>query len=540
MHAFTLSVLALALGGPVQQADSIPLYDDLGDHHHAITTTAPKAQQYFDQGLRLVYGFNHAEAIASFREALKYDASCAMCYWGIAFAYGPNINLPMDEPSGAAAWEALQRAVELASKTSEVEQAFIGALAKRYGSDPAADRAQRDSAYARAMAEVAKRFPGDDDANVLYADALMNLKPWVYWTKDGKAREDTPAMLAALETVTARNPKHAGACHLFIHAVEEHYPERAEPCADRLAGLMPGAGHIVHMPGHIYIRVGRYADAIRANQHAIHEDESFIADREPEGVYPLGYYPHNYHFLNFAAMMAADREVTMQSARDLARLATPELMRTPGIGGFEQHYWATPLLANIRFEEWDAILAAPGPDDDLAYATGLWRYARGIAYARTGDAQRAAAELTALESAAATPGLDQLYILSYNNGATILAIASATLAGEVAAARKDWDQALAHLAKAVQIEDELIYIEPPEWPIPPRQHLARVQMLADRFADAQATFERDLARFKENVWSLRGLADSLERQGRTAEAADVRLRAERARSGSAPASTHSH
>jgi predicted Zn-dependent protease len=366
----------------------------------------------------------------------------------------------------------------------------------------------------------------------------MNLSPWIYWTADKQPRPQTQAMLDVLDRVNGRNVKHAGACHLWIHAVEAAFPKRAETCADRLAALMPGAGHIVHMPGHIYVRVGRWADAIRANQHAIHQDETFIADRNPQGTYPLGYYPHNFHFLNFAALMAANEEIAMASARDLMAKSTPELLRTPGLSGFTQHYLMTPAFAQIRFEKWNEILASRQPPGDLTYANGLWRYARGLAYAREGQAARASAELAELEKLAGTPGLESLYILSYNNGKAILDIATATLRGEIAAAARQWDSAVTHMNTAIAREDALIYIEPPEWPITPRQQLGRIQLAAGRWADAEKTFEADMQKFPENVWALRGLAESLTRQGKTAAAAAVQQRIQRALSGSAIRHVH--
>jgi tetratricopeptide (TPR) repeat protein len=527
VHGLLFAALAAA-----QPQDTVPLYDDLGDHHHAITTSSPRTQQYFDQGLRLIYGFNHAEAIASFREGLRSDPSCAMCWWGIAHAYGPNINLPMDSASGAAAYEAAMNAQRNAAAATPVEQAFIRAIAARYGENPTADRARRDSAFARAMGDAYRAFPADDDLATLYADALMNLAPWVYWTPDLKPRPDTEQLIAALETVMKRNADHAGACHLYIHAVEAAYPKRAEACADRLAGLMPGAGHIVHMPGHIYIRVGRFVDAIRANEHAIHADETFLEDRRPSGVYPLGYYPHNIHFLNFAAIMADRPDLARESARNLAVKATVDLQRTPGVGGWFQHYAQAPAFAALRFERWDDVLALPAPPEDLTYGSGLLHYARGVAHARKGDATAADAELARLRALATVPALKETYILSSNSAATILAIAEATLSGEVAAARRQWDAAARYFRKAIELEDALVYIEPPEWVIPVRHNLGRIQMLAGRPADAQATFEADLVRFPENVWSLRGLAESLEAQGRHAGAREVRARIERALRGS--------
>jgi tetratricopeptide (TPR) repeat protein len=535
----TALILTLAASATAVQGDTVPLYDDLGDHHHEITTTSPTTQQYFDQGLRLVYAFNHAEAIASFRQALATDESCAMCWWGIALALGPNINLGMDEPAAIDAFNAIGHAQELGDDVSPVERGFIDALARRYVADPTAPRPPLDSAYARAMGELTKRHPADDDAAVLYADAMMNLSPWLYWNTDMTPRPGTEDVLETLERVANRSPAHAGACHLYIHAVEAARPKRAEPCADRLAGLMPGAGHIVHMPGHIYIRVGRFADAIAANQHAIHSDETFIQDRDPSGAYPLGYYPHNFHFLNFAAMMAANRDIAYQSAADLAAKSKPELLGVPGLGGAIQHYHQARLFAYIRFEDWNAILAAPTPPQEYAYPTALWRYARGLAFARTGDADAARWELNELKRLGAEPELKDLYILGYNSAESVLSVATQTLAGEIAAARGDMEKAIVRLKAAIAIEDAFVYMEPPEWPIPPRQHLARVLSLSGMHEAATVAWQQDLERFPENVWSLRGLAHSLAIQGRAGEAADVHLRLAKALTGSGGRG-HSH
>ena len=285
-------------------ADTVPLYDDLGSHHLAVTTTSQRAQAYFDQGLRLVYGFNHGEAIRAFREAARLDPSCAMCWWGVALAYGPHVNGGMDSAAGVAAWEALNKARAARAKASPRERDYIDALSARYSADAPADRARLDSAYARAMGKLVAKYPDDLDAATLYAEALMDLSPWHYWNADGTPRPDTRTIVLQLERVVAAKPDHPGACHYYIHAVEAVEPEKAVPCAERLAKLMPGAGHMVHMPGHIYIRTGRWNDAIRANEHAIHADETYIAMEKPQGLYPIGYYPHNYHFLAFAATMA--------------------------------------------------------------------------------------------------------------------------------------------------------------------------------------------------------------------------------------------
>ena len=300
-------------------ADSVPLYTDLGTLHVPITTGVPLAQQYFDQGMRLTYGFNHPEAIRSFEAALVQDPRCAMCWWGIAFALGPNINAPMDSASGERAYQASREASRLAGGTSAREQAYLRASQARYSNPPAAPRAALDTAYANAMVAVARAYPDDPDAATLAADALMNLSPWFYWLPDGQPRPATPEILGLLEAVIARLPNHPGACHLYIHAVEAEEPEKAVPCAERLAGLMPGAGHLVHMPAHIYIRVGRFSDAVQANQHAVHVDETFLADQRPTGIYAAGYYPHNYHFLSFAATMSGQRAIALEVAEAALR-----------------------------------------------------------------------------------------------------------------------------------------------------------------------------------------------------------------------------
>ena len=325
--ALALAVPALVFGGMAgAQEPDVPLYDDLGDLHRPITTDHATAQAYFDQGLRLYYAFNHREAVHSFRKAQRLDPECAMCWWGEALAWGPNINLPMDSAAGAAAYAAVRRAVEEVEETggaSEREAALIEALASRYGADPTRDRARLDSAYARAMERVVESYPDDVDARTLYAEALMDLSPWEYWNRDGSPRPQTPELLENLERVMEVRPHHPGANHFYIHAVEAVNPERAVEAAERLAGLMPGAGHLVHMPGHIYVRVGRYLDAIRANEHAIHADETWIQDQRPaQGVYVAGYYPHNYDFLAFAASMIGRSGQAIGSAEKMVSLAS--------------------------------------------------------------------------------------------------------------------------------------------------------------------------------------------------------------------------
>jgi tetratricopeptide (TPR) repeat protein len=502
------------------QGDGVPLYDNLGDYHYAVTTMVPLAQRYFDQGLRLYYAFNHAEAIRAFNEAARLDPNCALCHWGAALAFGPNINMPMDSAGGAAAFAAVRQAVALREHASPKERALIDALATRYSAAPSADRASLDSLYARAMKQVAADYPGDPEARTLYAEALMDLSPWEYWNRDATPRPDTPELLAVLESVLAAYPDHPGANHFFIHAVEAVDPERAVPMAERLAGLMPGAGHLVHMPGHIYVRVGRYLDAIRANEHAVHADESWIRDHNPGlGIYTLGYYPHNYDFLAFAASMIGRSRQAIEAADRMAALVPDAMLRVPGLTVLQNHMTRV-LQIRVRFGLWDEILEAPEPPSDLPYARAIWHYARGRALAARGDAVAATAQLTQLRALAGHPDLEDAAV-EFNAATAILAIAADVLAGYTAAARLDYAEALARLRTAAGREDELIYGEPPEWSVPVRQDLGAILLRAGRPAEAQSVYEEDLRRFPGSGWSLHGLARSLRAQGLVEAAAVV-------------------
>lgn len=530
-----LSLFLLAPSGPVHAAvphehgvvpDSVPLYDDLGDHGYPVRTSVPRAQAYFDQGLRLYYAFNHQEAIRSFREAQRLDPNCAMCWWGEAMAWGPNINLPMDSASGAAAFAAVRRAVEEKPNASERERALIDALARRYGADPTADRATRDSAYARSMGKVVDRFPGDLEARTLYAEALMDLSPWNYWSRrDGSPRPDTRELLENLERVMASQPDHPGANHFYIHAVEAVDPGRAVEAAERLAGLMPGAGHLVHMPGHIYVRVGRYADAIRANEHAVHADETYIRDQNPaQGVYVAGYYPHNYDFLAFAASMIGRSERAIGAAEKMASLASEAMLREPGMTMLQGHV-SRHLQMKVRFGRWDELLQVPEPAADLPHARAMWHYARGRALAAKGQIGEAERHLDRLRALAEDPAREEER-LEFNSSGAVLGIAAEVLEGHVAAAAGDLQKAASHLREAAGREDELLYGEPPEWSVPVRQELGIVLLQRDRPRAAEKAFREDLDRFPENGWSLHGLARALEAQGRTAEAGEIRARFE--------------
>lgn len=512
----TLLILSSAAGAQPNRSP-IPLYDNLGDHHYAISTRVPAAQRYFDQGLRLYYAFNHAEAIRAFEEAARLDPRCAMCHWGSALAWGPNINLPMDSASGVAAHAAITRALAARAHAAPHERALIEALASRYASTPRAERAALDSAYARAMKLVVDRYPSDPEARTLYAESLMDLSPWYYWERDGSPRPHTREMLDNLEQVMATSRVHPGAHHFYIHAVEAVDPQRAVPIAERLATLMPGAGHLVHMPGHIYVRVGRYLDAIAANEHAVHADETFIRDQNPAlGAYVAGYYPHNYDFLAFAASMVGRRGQSLTAAEKLTSLPSAEMQRAPGMT-FTQHHATRHLQFRTRFSDWDGILASPAPAEDLLHARAMWHYARGRALAARGLTREAEAELARVRSAAARPGA-ATERLEFNSSGTILGIAAEVLAGHIEAQRKEFPRAIQHLRDAARMEDALVYGEPPEWTVPVRQELGVVLLEANRPREAEEAFREDLRRFPDNGWSLHGLAAALRAQGRTADA----------------------
>lgn len=484
---------------------NVPLYTNLGAHTWRVTTRSTAAQDYFNQGVRLAWAFNHSEAIRSFAEGERLDSACAMCAWGVAWASGPNINAAMDSASAVSAQKAIARAQAAASKVSPREQAAIDALARRYAGDPIGNRAALDSAYARQMAIVADAFPKDLELQVLAADALMNLSPWDYWTASGAPRPDTPRLLGRIEQVIATAPSHPGACHLYIHAVEAHFPERALACAERLASLMPGAGHLVHMPGHIYIRLGRYADAIKANEHAVHADESFIRDQKPGLTgYIAGYYPHNYDFLAFAASMLGSADQAISAAERMAGIVPAAILHAPGMG-FAQNHVTRHLQFKVRFARWQSVLDAPAPDSSLHYARGVWHYARGRAFVASGQVERARAELRSLERMLDVVNRVPLRI-EFNRADALLAIARTVLTGYIAAAEHHVGDAEAALRDAVRQEDALVYGEPPEWSVPVRQDLGAFLERIGRTADAASTYREDLQRFPGNAASAAGLA----------------------------------
>ena len=493
---------------------TVPLYNDLGTHHKAIGTRVPTAQQYFDQGLRLVYGFNHAEAIRSFTRATELDPKCAMCYWGIAYAYGPHVNAGMDSASGVKAYEAAQKALSLSRNASASQRAYIRAVAARYTAVPPANRASLDSAYVRGMRAVVQTYPNDLDAASLYAESLMDLRPWNYWTPEGKPYPGTREIVRQLERVIARNPNHPAACHFYIHAVEAVNPQLAVPCAERLARLMPGEGHMVHMPAHIYIRVGRYKDAAASNVHAIHTDETFIEGQKPMTVYSLAYYPHNIHFLAFASIMSGQSAQAIEAAKTLKSKVNLDVARqVPMLQDMVPYY----ALTLTTFGRWDDVLAEPLPPSEIRKSLAMAYYARGVAYAAKGQAAEAQMALDSVKAIdAATPADAE--------AKTATSIAVHALMGEIATRSGKLDEGIAHFKEALKIEDAGLYFEPPKWYYPIRESLGATLLKAGRNAEAEAVYREDLKRFPENGWSLFGLAAALRAQGKSAEAAAVEKR----------------
>ena len=502
-----------------------PLYDNLGSLHHAITTESQLAQQYFDQGLRLTYGFNHAEAVKSFKEGLRQDSTCAMCYWGIAYALGPNINLPMDSAAVRPAYQAVRQALKYSSNVTPKERAYIEALAKRYSPEPSVNRAPLDSAWATAIGKVSRRYPADDDAAALYGEALMDLRPWNYWTNGGRPKApSTLEALRVLEPVVKRNPGHPGACHFYIHAIEaSNDAAKALACAEQLGTAMPGAGHLVHMPTHIYIRLGKWDIAADRNAHAVHADEQYISERQPTGVYPMAYYPHNYHMMWYALNMLGRGDDALKAARGVVKNVPVEVVRqAPPL----EYFSPTVLYTLARFSRWDDILKEPAPPKDMRYTTGVWRYVRGLAYTGRGMLDSAAAERGMLVATAKEIPADAAANL--NSVQSLLAIARNHLDGEMAAKKGRTDEAVKHLRNAIAGEDELTYDEPPPWYLPIRQRLGMVLLEAGKPAEAEKVFRDDLVRRPENGWSLRGLSQSLMAQKKTQEGKAVEARFKKA------------
>jgi len=512
-----------AFDQPGPAGEIAPRLQSLGTHTFTVSTTNAQAQQFFNQGFNLSYAFNHAEAGRAFREAARLDPSLAMAYWGQALVLGPNINAAMEPGDEPPALTAIRKAIELKPKASERERAYIDALAERYNGDPN-DRVARDKAYSAAMKKVHERYPDDLDAAVLYVESVMDLRPWGYWMRDGQPYEGVAEAVSVVESVIARAPNHPGALHMYIHLMEANQPKKAEAAADRLQPLMPAAGHIVHMPAHIYQRVGRYADSIKSNELAIAADEDYIRQCRAQGLYPLGYYPHNLHFLWFSATYDGQSQVAIDAARKTASKVDAEtLSKMPMTGGFR----VLPYYALTRFGHWDEMLREPEPTKENAYLYGTYQYARGLALVAKGQLTEAEKALAIVKQQQADKSMESP-LFSPNLSGQVYAIAPEMLAGEIALARKQYDAAINHFEHAVRLEDGLVYTEPYEWHYPPRHALGAALLDAGRAMEAETVYWEDLKRNPENGWALFGLAQALHAQKKTDDAAIVEARFKKA------------
>jgi tetratricopeptide (TPR) repeat protein len=510
---------ARALAADPSKADKpiAPILEGLGDYHFPVTTQSPASQQFFDQGLRLTYAFNHSEALRSFKEAARLDPQNAMAYWGWALVLGPNLNLPMIPEVVSQAYQAIQHAVALKDKVSMREAAYIEALEKRYTSNSEAHRRPYDLAYSDAMAKLAAHYPDDLDAATLYAASLMNLSPWDYWNLDGSPKGRTSEILETLQSVVNRNPRHAGALHYYIHAVEARHPQRGERHADMLAGLMPGAGHIVHMPAHVYMRVGRYKDSYAANRRAVAADESYITQCRSQGIYPLNYYPHNIHFMAWSAMFQGRPEAALEAARKIVEKVPPELSADKNVWALYETFLSQPMFVMVRFGMWDKMLTEPKPDIASQFMTGIWHYGRALAYIYTDQPAEAQRELLTLSAAREAMGAVEHYI-GFATAGTLMTIAEEIVQGELAYTEGNTLVGLAHLERAVRLEDSLRYAEPPDWYFPVRHFLGAMLLKVGRPNEAEVVYAADLRKNPENGYSLFGLKNALEKQGRLKEA----------------------
>ena len=521
---FGLAVWALESTSVAQSLPAVPRFDGLGRHHHPITTRLELAQRYFDQGLTLCYNFNHAEAIRSFEAAALVDTNCAMAWWGVAFACGPNINAPMEDSAVPKAWDALQKAMALKDKASVAEREYIEALAKRYAKEPLTNRSVLDVAFADAMRAVARKYPDDFDAQTLFAESLMDTSPWNYWQDDLTPKPSAKEALAVIESVLARVPSHSGADHLYIHLVEAGpHPEKGVPSAERIGKLTPKAGHLVHMASHIYVRVGRYHEAVTVNERASQVDEGYLKKANPTGTYPGGYYPHNVHFLWYAAELEGSSKKSIAAAQKVSQYTLD--LRCGAIEGPRQRY--LPLLAYSRFGKWDSILNEKLPAAEYPFDRAMAHYARAVAFAaqtNVANAEKEFASFKKLQGSDAVQAMDNPYF----PGTKILAVAEHVIAGKIAGAANHPDAMVQHLREAVKAESELSYMEPPYWHYPAKLSLGAGLLKTGHGAEAEKVFRATLKDLPANGWPLFGLEESLRAQGKNDEAKEIAKQFKRA------------
>lgn len=500
-----------------------PLFEDLGDHTHPVSTGEPRVQEYFDQGLIWHYGFNHAEAVRSFRQAQRIDPDCAMAYWGEALSLGPHINAGMSRAAVDPAWEAITTAQQKAAGATEKERAFISALAERYSNDVSANRAALDQAYADAMRRVAQDYPDDADAQALLAEALMITTAWDYWLADGSPNAVTEEILNVLESSMTREPNHPGTNHFYIHTVETRHPERGIGAADRLRDLVPQAGHLQHMPSHIYIQIGRYADASLANDKAVRADREYLDRHGAHGMYRISYMPHNAIYLCYTTAMEGRGEACLKAANTTRELILEDPLYQPGYGSLTYGY-SLRYSALARFGRWQGILDEAQPPERLLFPTAIWRFARGLALLRMDQIDSARNELARLDDLTADDKIAAMDAWGTGTTRSVLQIAGHILSGEIAAAEGDFAQAEEHLRRAVTLEDGLGYREPPIWFSPARLVLGAILLEAGQPSEAEEVYRRNLQKHPDNGWGLFGLYQALISGGKADEAEEVHAR----------------
>jgi tetratricopeptide (TPR) repeat protein len=525
----TLTLLLLALSAfgqhnhPGKETESVTLVMGVGDVDHPVSTSNAEAQKFFNQGLAYIYGFNHEEAMRSFKRAAELDPQLAMAYWGIALSLGSNYNLQAEAPQLQEAFANLERAKASLSKASDHDRAYVEALSKRYSRDPAADRQKLALDYTTAMRELMKTYPDDLDAATLYAESMMNLRPWKLWSLDGKPAEETEEIVSVLEGVLRRNPNHTGANHYYIHAVEASTnAERALASAARLGKLAPKAGHLVHMPSHIYIRTGDYNEAAVANAEAIVADREYIARRGALGLYPMMYYNHNIHFLAAANAMKGRFADAMKAARDLEASVKPHVKQMPMLEMFTPYTTVTL----VRFRRWDDLLKEPKPESDLKITTAFWHFGRAMAFAGTKQLEKSEAELSLFKTVCQTVALDAPY--GNNVARDVLKVAELTLGGYLALARGDKTASVDMLSKAAEAEDKIAYNEPPDWDLPARELMGSALLVLGDNAGAERVFRAEIARHQRNGRALFGLVEALKRQNKASSAQMVQKEFEKA------------
>lgn len=505
-----------------------PLFSKLEGIHFPVSTNNPEAQQYFNQGLMLSFAFNHAEAGRSFFEAARQDSTCAMCWWGFAYVLGPNYNAGMEKDNFQRAYDALQKAKSYSASCTQKEKDLIEALTHRYSNDTTIARPVLDSAYATAMRGVYKKYTADVNVAALFAESLMDLNPWNLYKKDGTIQPWTPEILSVLEKCLQTEPRHAGANHFYIHATEmSQHAEKALASANLLRDLVPGAGHLVHMPSHTYIRIGKYHEGVVANQKAVLVDSLYMEACHAQGVYPLAYYPHNYHFISACATLCGESKVAMIGANATSNHSHKKLMRDPDWATL-QHYYAIPWFVEVKLGLWNDILHSAAPEKDLKYPSVIWHYAQGMAMLSQNKIPDAKKHLLEMKAIMTDTTLKNLTIWGINSIYDICVIASKTLDGEINAKEKNYPVAITLLLEAVEQEDALNYDEPPDWFFSMRHHLGAVLIEAGKYQEAIKVYDEDLKTYRENGWALTGLMHCYEKLGDKEKYDETKIRFEEA------------